>query len=85
MLKIVHEEWLMELNNFTITDIKRGLKKWIGDYPPNVVEFVKACKPYKNPAPYYKSYPENALPPPCNKDKGIVALDEIRRLLKKEA
>ena len=41
---LVQSEWLDELKGMTSNDIKRGLDTWREFWPPNIYEFVEACK-----------------------------------------
>jgi len=44
ILKIAHNEWYEMLKHYSMEDIKRGLDIYDGDYPPNLIQFSKACK-----------------------------------------
>lgn len=44
ILKLAHAEWYEELKHFKVGDIKRGLDTYRGDFPPNLMQFSKACK-----------------------------------------
>jgi len=80
MMPVVHEEWLHELNNITLEQIKKGLKNWSEAWPPNIVEFVEACtkKDIGRPAPCYVEYETRALPAPTNKELGRQAIKEMK-------
>lgn len=45
MVKPMIEQWQRVLSQFTPADIKRGTDNWREDWPPNVFEFEKACRP----------------------------------------
>lgn len=61
-----------------IQDIYRGLSVWREDWPPNIIEFKKACIPTKLP-PYYKTYETKALPPPVNRKLGRETLEKLKK------
>ncbi len=44
ILKLAHSEWYEELKHYYLEDIKRGLDAYRGDFPPNLMQFSKACK-----------------------------------------
>ncbi len=44
ILKLAHAEWYEELKHYYLEDIKRGLEVYRGDFPPNLMQFSKACK-----------------------------------------
>ena len=75
-------EWASEMRSFTVDDIKRGLDNYNGDFPPNLMQFKKACKPRPigSPAPCYQSYGRKELPAPRS-DKGTGCLKKIRSFL----
>lgn len=78
LLPAMREEWLDALNTMTAEDIKRGLDTWQEDWPPNIVEFKKACTKKTTRAAHreYKSLQH----PVCSKEtaqKNIAKLKEI--------
>lgn len=45
LLQVQMEQWQRILSKFEPKDIARGLDVWTDDWPPNVFEFEKACRP----------------------------------------
>ena len=77
LLRMTKHEWYEGLKHLKNADIKRGLDAWDGDFPPNLMEFKKACRR----APYHKPYSRKALPPPINRERGLKAIKQIREIL----
>jgi len=69
-LPAVQEEWLKQLKDMTVDEIGHGLEKWNEDWPPNIIEFKKACKPAARPAlPCHQMY--QSLPAPKRTDDDV--------------
>ena len=45
MVKPMIDQWQRILSKFTPADIKRGTDTWTEDWPPNIFEFEKVCRP----------------------------------------
>lgn len=89
LLKFAKHEWYEALKNLTIDDIKRGLKKYQGDFPPNIIQFSKACASTGKPAPCYELWeqPDDVLKieadkPSNYKERGNKVIDELREIIK---
>lgn len=65
-------EWQTRLSSLTDAQVRRGLDRWDGQYPPNVEEFKRVCRT----APAHQTF--KALPRP-KADPGV-AQDHIRRM-----
>ena len=83
MWPAVQAEWLDILGNLELMDIKRGLDNWREDWPPNVMEFAKACKPpTETPAlPMYREWETPRLPPRVDKETAKANLAKLRNIL----
>ena len=42
-MRLAVSEWADSLIGFTDEDLDKGVESWSGDWPPNLIEFRKAC------------------------------------------
>ena len=80
---LAQKEWLEMLGKCTPGDIRRGLENWTNDWPPNVMEFAKACKPpAETPAlPMYREWKTPRLLPRVDKETAKANLAKLRQIL----
>jgi len=82
MLELTQQQWLRVLSKITLGDIKRGLENWNEDWPPNVFEFEKACRP---PPPgvagILADERQKKLPQRVSKEKAMENLDNLRNII----
>lgn len=82
LLPAVQKEWLEELQGLEGADLHRGFENWDEDWPPNAIEFRKACqKQEEKLPPYYREYEYQALPAPVNRKYGRECLKKIKAML----
>jgi hypothetical protein len=48
-------EWGRVLGDLSGVEIVRGFEQWTGNYPPNVFEFLEACR-YPETVPYHLTH-----------------------------
>ncbi|MCG7985661.1 MAG: hypothetical protein JAY90_23355 [Candidatus Thiodiazotropha lotti] len=75
-------EWHEKLSGMTAEDIRRGLDRWDGDWPPSLPEFVKACKPstVQSTACHRKAEVTSRLP--VNKELAKQYIEEMHSVLR---
>ncbi len=79
IVKMAHAEWYEELKHCNQGDIKRGLDTYRGEYPPNLMQFAKACKrPATNLA--HQEYVQIA-PIATSREDAKRNLDRLRSLI----
>lgn len=75
-------EWQEKLSGMTAEDIRRGLDRWDGDWPPSLPEFVKACKPSTVQSSACHRRTKATPRPPVNKALAKQYIDEMHSMLR---
>lgn len=75
-------EWGRVLSHLRPEDIKRGLDSWDSEYPPNVMQFRRACQP-PDPVPAaHRRYAGLSILGP-GREEGLKRVAELREALKR--
>ena len=69
------------LGKCTPDDIRCGLENWTNDWPPNAVEFAKACKPQTANKAMYREWESPKLPAPVDRAQAKENLDKIKKMI----
>ena len=74
-------EWARCLSSLNGDDLKRGLDTWCDQYPPNVMQFRKACQPPEPTPEAHRRYVGLSILGP-GRDEGLRRVAELREALK---
>ena len=87
--ELAMQEWAERLGELSGEQIKHGLERWDGKWPPNVEEFRKACigdsGDWEHRGQAYKPFPPALPKPKARKEVVDAEMVKIRKMLGNEA
>lgn len=75
------DEWYRALSSKSDEDLRRGLESWKSNFPPNAMEFMKACRDPRA-RPEHQHYQKIPILGP-DREAGIAKVRELKDLARK--